>query len=429
MESLDLPARFRLLRVQAGLTQTAVAKPRYTLSYVSQIEAGRKTPSPEALAFFSSRLGVTPEFLATGVPTGIEHSLRYRLEEARRMLRARELSEAERVTRSVLDESERYGFPRVEAMARKLLGDGLMLKGQLREAIDAYEEALWGELSLREEGLTVASLGRAYRAVGDLGYAADLIESFLMKGNHGPLDPDVTSELYTALGSVYFERGDVVRAERAAQRALAGAEGSDPEIRANAYWTASRIMVEAKRWEEALELATRARTLMEQVDDRRRVAMLHNACAFIYLEANPPEAEKAARHLDLSEALLEEIGASSDLAYVFTERSRLALLEGRPADALTYAERAESVVGADQLELARCVFLRGRALGMLDRRPEAESALHEAAAMFEKLGARQQEASCWREFGYLRFAHGDLEGAVEVLFAGLDALDPRRSRA
>src|SRR6266516_2730999 len=149
MERLDLPARFRHLRVQARLTQTAVAEPRYTLSYVSQIEAGRKTPSPEALAFFSSRLGVTPEFLATGVPTGIEHSLRYRLEEARRMLRARELSEAERVTRSVLDESERYGFPRVEALARKLLGDGLMLKGQLREAIDAYEEALWGELSLR----------------------------------------------------------------------------------------------------------------------------------------------------------------------------------------------------------------------------------------------------------------------------------------
>ena len=69
---MDLAGRLRDLRIQAGLTKTALAKPRYTVSYVSQIEAGRRTPSSEAMAFFARQLGVSPNFLATGIPEGIE---------------------------------------------------------------------------------------------------------------------------------------------------------------------------------------------------------------------------------------------------------------------------------------------------------------------------------------------------------------------
>src|SRR5919198_3266777 len=80
---MELAARIRDLRVQAGLTKTALAKPRYTVSYVSQIESGRRTPSAEALEFFAGQLGVSPDFLATGIPEDVEEHLRYRLEEAR----------------------------------------------------------------------------------------------------------------------------------------------------------------------------------------------------------------------------------------------------------------------------------------------------------------------------------------------------------
>ena len=49
--------------------------------------------------------------------------------------------------------------------------------------------------------------------------------------------------------------------------------------------------------------------------------------------------------------------------------------------------------------------------------------------MFEKHGARQQQASSWREIGELDLATGDVDGAVEALRSGLRALDPYRSRA
>jgi tetratricopeptide (TPR) repeat protein len=428
---VELAERFRDLRVQAGLTKTALAKPRYTVSYVSQIEAGRRRPSPEAIRFFSDRLGVSSHFLSTGIPEGIEEHLRYRLEEARHAIRGGDSEEAERILGSLLEQTERYGLNRIRSRALVVSGDARLLSAQVREAIDAYEEALEGDVPAHDRALAVAGLGRAYRTVGDLSYAAEVVESFLNRRDQGqPLDPTVAADLQAILVSIYFERGDVLRAERAARRALSVADlGVPVEVRAKAYWDASRIMAESKQWGEALELATRARLLMEQIDDRRQVARLHNAYAFLCLEADPPKTSEAASALDRAEDLLKESGAAGDLAYVFTERSRLALLQGRYGDALAQADRAIAQVGADELEAARCRFLKGRALAALTRRAEARIELEEAATLFEKVGARQQQASCWRELGELDLAAGDVQAAVQALRAGLEALDPRRSRA
>ncbi len=425
----ELATRFRELRERAGLTKTALAKPQYTVSYVSQIEAGRRRPSPKALDYFSKQLGVTSDFLTTGVPDGAEETLRYQLEEARRAETEGRFEEAEHLTRLLIGQAEQYGLERVRSLALAVRGRALALLGRVREAIDVYEESLEGDLPERDRGMAAASLGRAYRTVGDLAYAVDLVESYLGQSHEGPLDPEVVAELNTVLVSIYFERGDVFRAERAAGRALAAASrGAPAEIRAKTYWDASRIMAEARRWDEALDYATRARLLLEQMDDKRRVARLHNAYAFICLEVEPPRTEEAASHLDQAESILREAAAPGDMAYVLTERSRLALIEGRPEDAMISAECALATVGSDELEVARCLFLKGRALAAMERRDDARDSLGEAAALFEKHGARQQEAACWRELGELDLAAGNVEAAVEALRAGLRALDPRRSR-
>src|SRR6478672_11268000 len=102
----DLARRFRDLRLKAGLSGAALASPRYNVSYVSQIEAGRRRPSAEALTFFAERLGVTPRFLGTGVPEHLEDELRYRLEEARRARRDADATGAEAIARAVLAETD-----------------------------------------------------------------------------------------------------------------------------------------------------------------------------------------------------------------------------------------------------------------------------------------------------------------------------------
>src|SRR2546423_12476848 len=131
MERTELPTRFRDLRQAAGLTKTELARPRYTVSYVSQIEAGRRSPSPEAMAFFADGLGGAADFLATGIPEGVEEALRYRLEGARRALRERDHEQALAILLGVRVESERFGLMRLHARALSLSGEAQLAAGRV----------------------------------------------------------------------------------------------------------------------------------------------------------------------------------------------------------------------------------------------------------------------------------------------------------
>jgi tetratricopeptide (TPR) repeat protein len=426
---MQVSDRIRDLRVQAGLSKTALAKPRYTLSYVSQIESGRRSPSPDALAYFAERLGVSPQYLSTGIPEDIEDRLSFKAEEARAALRLGRAHEALDAADSIRSQAEEYGLSAVRTQAMVLAGESLMQQGKYNEAVDVLEQAREGNISARDEGMVVAELARAYRTVGDLAYAIEVAESFLSRREHGPLDLSVVVELQSVLVSIYFERGDMLRAERAARRALAAAPLiTSLEQRARIYWYASRVLAERRQWDEALDHATRARVLMEEHEDRRSVARLHNAYAFVCIESEPPRLEEARRHLDLAEAELVDLGAPGDLLSVYTEQGRLALLEDRPAQALEYAERSLAD-HPQELQWARTMYLKGKALSALGRTHESRAALKEAAGSFREHGARQQEAACWRELGELDLAGGDVHAAVEALRAGLEALDPKRTRA
>jgi tetratricopeptide (TPR) repeat protein len=425
-----LAERFCRLREAVGLNKSGLAAPRYTLSYVSQIESGRRVPSDEAFAYFAERLNVSASYLKTGIPDDAEERLAYAIEESRAALRSGEPALALTLAEGVVEESARYGFVAMRARALVLAGDGLLMLARLRESIDRYEEAFEDGLTEREAAVATASLAAAYRNVGDLSYAAQLIESTIAAHRPAPLEPSIRAELQSVLLSIYFERGDVTKAERVAQQALsAAAEGVSPATRANVLWSTSRILAEAKQWDEALELATEARIIIEGFNERFRLARVHIACAFLCNEADPPRLEEAERHLADAEQLYGDDAPSRELAYLFAERGRLALLTDQPVEALTQSERALSSVADDQLERARCLFLRGRARARLQQLDDAMNDFLEAAASFEKLGARQQVASCYREIGEIEAGDGDLHAAVEAFRAGLHALEPRRSRA
>src|SRR5919201_699934 len=94
---MELAKRFRSLREEVGLSGRALATPRYNPSYVSQIESGRRQPSPEALRFFADRLGVSPRYLATGIPDGVESRIQYHLQHAHELIREGEPVEAQQL--------------------------------------------------------------------------------------------------------------------------------------------------------------------------------------------------------------------------------------------------------------------------------------------------------------------------------------------
>src|SRR3954470_23118693 len=159
LDVVKFEERFQDLRTKAGLSKTGLARDKYTVSYVSQIESGKRTPSAAAMEFFAGKLGVSPRFLATGVPDGMEDALRYRLEEAARATRQNRLPEAEHDLRAVIAEADRSGLRTLRAQGAAQLGGVLAVSERTQEALGVLEEAIAsGDLLERDAGLAISRL-------------------------------------------------------------------------------------------------------------------------------------------------------------------------------------------------------------------------------------------------------------------------------
>lgn len=432
----SLGDRFRELRQRKGLSSSELARPRYSVSYVSQIERGLRRPSADALRYFARKLGVSPWFLETGIPDDLFARLRYDVEEAEREIAHDRPGDAVTRLRTLIKQTDDvmkgttappgfFGLEALRGAALTVLGDALARTLRFRDAIEAYEAARAGILSHTDRVRAVVGHARAFRSLGDLGYAAGIVEDFLRTHTDPPLDPASLANLESVLVSVYFERGDMTASERAAERARAAAEQStSPLARAEAWWASSRVMAELEQWDEALDMAKRARMVMEGLTSRRDQASLHIASAFLCLEAVPPRMEETEAHLDLAESMLGQIDATVELAFVHTERARLAYLRGQHEDAITHAKRTVAIEGAHEIEKARALFIEGRALAKLGRSKSARSTFHRAAAIFTEQGAKRQLASCWRALGEMDEDEGDDHAAVASYRSALDALEP-----
>jgi HTH-type transcriptional regulator, quorum sensing regulator NprR len=60
----------REVRTKLGLTQSQLATPEFSISYISAIERGKIRPSLKALAILAKRLDVPLAFLLEGTPAG-----------------------------------------------------------------------------------------------------------------------------------------------------------------------------------------------------------------------------------------------------------------------------------------------------------------------------------------------------------------------
>lgn len=62
-----LPQRVKRLRLERDLSQRELACPGVSYAYISRIEAGTRQPSVKALRKLAAKLGVSTEYLETGV--------------------------------------------------------------------------------------------------------------------------------------------------------------------------------------------------------------------------------------------------------------------------------------------------------------------------------------------------------------------------
>src|SRR3954469_16369251 len=199
--------RLREARERAGLSQRAIAFEGWSPAYISRIEAGERIPSLQVLRELGRRIGVTPEFLATGGEA--QHEAENALVEAEIALRLDDLDAAEA---GFLKRSE-GGDPAFRSRALEGLGQVAALRGDAREAIRLLEEALAISGDEPADRPSLAdSLARAYAAAGELAPAISLLRQ--CADTFAKRDDAVQHVRFAAmLGSALTDTGDFGAAE------------------------------------------------------------------------------------------------------------------------------------------------------------------------------------------------------------------------
>ena len=308
--------RLRQAREAAGLTQRELSFEGCTAAYVSRIEAGARVPSVQILHEFAKRLGVTPEYLATGVPE--EEEVSSELLEAEIALRFGDEGRA-----AELYEAARADADSPAALARAQLGLGRLAlrRDEIVTGVELLERAVQsGELARGDASAAANALGRGYVMQGRYDEAFAVFERFLAEArSRGDHFDEVRFSVLVA--NAYIDHGDYARAHAALGEVLDVARRTvDPLLQASLYWSQSRALLSQGEPDRAAEygrLALATLRTSEQTLEAARVLLL---LAFIENDRGNPEAA-----LDLvkeGEPILVAAGEATDAAMFAVERAR-----------------------------------------------------------------------------------------------------------
>jgi transcriptional regulator with XRE-family HTH domain len=368
--------RLREARVAAGVSQRSLAAVGCTAAYVSRIESGERIPSLQLIHAFARVLGVTPEWLATGVEVpGAQE-----LVEAEVALRLGELDEAEALFSERLKEEPR------NAVALAGLGLAAFRREQLPRAIDLLERALEARTdSIVAAPSAVEALARAYAATGALEASVALLKRAVDEA--AELGAVVEGLRFRVLlANALIDSGSVGRAERILADAIRGSdELRDPIAAARVFWTQSRLHTHPKDPKLGARYARRALEILERTEDDAYVAMAYHLLAYAEIEAGNPDA--ALEHLDEGRRRCGSNTPARDEARFAIEETRALLALDRLQDAARSASRALGKLHAlEPADQGRAYVLLGDVFHRSGDRERAIELLELAVELLETSG-------------------------------------------
>ncbi|HZF90723.1 helix-turn-helix domain-containing protein [Streptomyces sp.] len=432
--------RIRNLRVKLGLKQQDLASTDISASYISLIESGKRVPSDAVLATLARKLGCSPDHLRTGHDDHVLEDIRLKLSFAEMALRNGDNGAALQSFGELLAKSEVLDR-RMELRARIGQATALEKLDRIEAAIPVFEELL------KDPALAAGSdewcrvsvaLSRCYRNMGDIALSIEIGERAMTTLDELGLDVTVDHiQVGSTLIGSYFMRGDLTRAHLLAQRLIPVAEEHGGRAgRGAVYWNAGLVALSRRQVPEALALTERALALMADDDNLRHVAILKTNVAWLQLQSDHPDPERALELLEDAGRTLAEVGTGVEQA-----RCEICLIDanthlGRWDEATAHARRAIGLlssgprveaVGA-RVRLAELHLLRGET-------EEGLQALHAATRQLRHFTPSYETAHEWRHLGDVWKRHGRAKEALEAYDQALVATgmpmsyDPARSLA
>src|SRR3954468_21215997 len=415
--------RLRRLRKERGFSQRDLSARGISYAYISRIEAGARQPSVKALRLLAPKLGVSPDYLETGVEVGYTQRRELELADAELQLRLGDSPAGAKDQLSrLLDESDAAGDLPSAARARVALGLVAADEGAHAEAIAQFERVIAsGIVTPLSRPDVYAALGRAYAAHGEQPKAAALWEDCLRQvAEEAPGEGAVRARFATYLSYALADLGDFERAQEVLREAIeVGGDLTDAYTQIRLYWALARLLAQQGNVREGLAYAQKATALLEATEDTVQLGRAHLLCAWMLnLEG---KAEEAGPHLALSQRALEGRADASDLASLRCEQAKAAAQLGKGEESVVRAREALALLeDGDPAEQGSAWAALAEGLALQGEPAEADEAFRRAVALLTDQKRWREAAQAARVWGrFLRSAGREGE-ALEALEQAAD---------
>jgi transcriptional regulator with XRE-family HTH domain len=378
--------RIRRLRLEKGLTQSALSSPGLTAAQISRIESGARQPSLRAIRRLARALGVSLDYLETGAELSSRDELDLSLADAE--LRTRldpDDQTVERDLRALVTLSEREGESELAARARAILGTVVAGWGRTGEAVENLERALAHPL-VRPDVFPgfYAALARAYNSLGRSEEALALCEHSLAEARDTASQTILAMEMSQTLCDI----GEFGRAERVLEQLGDHSESADPYARARIHWSLARLATARDDRALALRHLRMAISILKDTEDTLRLARAHMFCAGVLLWGG--RTGGVASHLRTAGALLPAHAEVEDRGLLRGYEALLDARQHRYDEAEQAAEEALSLLPEKTFEQATALYAQALVLASRYEYEPAEE-------MFVRVLALAETSKLWRE--------------------------------
>ncbi|HEV3480460.1 MAG TPA: tetratricopeptide repeat protein [Gaiellaceae bacterium] len=409
-DPVEVGRRLRDARERAGLSQRQLSFEGCSPAYISRIEAGERIPSLQLLREMGRRLGVSEDWLATGLDRDLLAEDR-KLVDAEIALRFNELETAESLYSQVLDAAA-TNAERARALAG--LGQIAFERGEPRRAVQFLEHALALARAEAADQPTLAdTLGRAYAILDDLEPAIRLFRQSLERANERKNAPEAV-RFGVLLANAYIDKGEFDEAASVLTQTVAKAENArDPIFRARIYWSLSRLHALQGEPGPAARYARKALELLELTEHTAYAARAHQLLAHVELDRG--NAEDALDILDRGLPLVQQGGNKVEEALFELEKARALVRLDRGEDAKRLAATSAAVLeSASPVDAGRGHTIVGEVYEQLGETDEAIET-YERAAELLAVNPNRYLLELYAKLADLLEAEGRKDEALDVL--------------
>jgi tetratricopeptide (TPR) repeat protein len=423
-----LGGRIRQVRRVRGLTQTDVAKPNLTKSFISLLESGRTYPSVGTLVALANRLQTSLALLLLETPE-LPRETALTLLTLARATGESAPAEAERllVAAEVLSEN-------VDDLHADLIlarGDIALSQSKPKEAERFYDEALaWArKRKLRSyEARALAKQAALALQRGDESTARAHLEDALQLFRATRTLRSVEGcEAMLAFAQILGAQGRTARMVRILEEVTQVARRQDlPMILGRATLTLARARLAAGQPSQAREALQIARGALESAGDMPEAAQGLRALGALLIETNA--ADEAHTVLQAALRAQDRRGDTRHRAGTLNDLARVLLQQGKPAEAQARAKEALDLAESHHQAVQKAQVLSTMAAVAKQQRKwrQAIDLLKDAVELFRKGKQAADVAETARDLGMLLKERGEHAEAADYLAMAIATERPPR---